>query len=504
MSTSVSGMPCLQWASPSLQGIRPSWYSELHDASNHCRNPGELGIQPWCFTSDNAWEYCNVTDCVKNNIREPDSGGSNSPGGGVTTATVLSVITTLLVAVVLIGVAVAAIYVMRLRSKKLDNERQQNSEKLARLTTTFSDKYVTNPKYTKQMLPHGSKSVSIPESFLLIPKENIKYVSQLGQGNFGIVYKGRAAGIVKDEEEIEVAVKTLKEDAESEAISNFVEEAKLMFSFDHPNILKIFGVCMSSFPYLMVFEYMDEGDLTLYLRSHASSIHRRLLNPFSYRSRTESSYSNDPPSLSKTQLLQICRQVAAGMDYLSSRNHVHRDLACRNCLVSNDMTIKIGDFGMSKNLYSKDYYRVNGLAVLPVRWMSPEALIYGKFTIEGDVWSFGVVMWEVFSFALQPYFGISNEEVTDAIRHGKTLKLPEDCPSEIYELMKECWSMEPQSRPSFAELHHRISQFCQMADMAPEDQKNQDDAISYDSNWSSDAFLEEGDPSGDDLSVVED
>ena len=416
----------------------------------------------------------------------------------------MTVIIILLVAAVAIGVMVAAIYVMRLRSKKLDNERQQSKERLARLTTTISSKYVTNAGYSKQQLPQASKSVCIPESFRLIPKENIKYVSQLGQGNFGIVYKGKAAGITEGEEEVEVAVKTLKEDAGSEVISSFIDEAKLMFDFDHPNILTIFGVCVSGFPYLMVFEYMDEGDLTQFLRSHASSIHRRLLNPFSYRSRTESSYSNDPPSLSKTQLLQICKQIAAGMEYLSSRNHVHRDLACRNCLVSKDMTIKIGDFGMSKNLYSKDYYRINGSAVLPVRWMSPEALIYGKFSVEGDVWSFGVVMWEVFSFALQPYYGICNEEVTDAIRHGKTLKIPEDCPSEIYELMKECWSMDPQNRPTFSELYDRIGHFLQLATVSDDDQKLQYDTLSYDSNWSSDAFIAEDDQSVDNISVVED
>ena len=386
----------------------------------------------------------------------------------------------------LLGGVAVAIVVATLRSLKQEHVSAGSKNNLARLTTSFSgSKYVTNPEYKKHQVPtaSSSRSVVIPDSFRLIPKDSIKYISQLGRGNFGIVYKGKAIGLVEGDEEVEVAVKTLKVDAGFEVCSEFIEEAKLMFGLSHPNILKIYGVCMSDFPYLMVFEYMDEGDLTQFLHSRASSVHRRLLNPLPYRSRTESSYSNDPPSLTKTQLLHICKQVAAGMAYLSSLHHVHRDLACRNCLVDSSMSIKIGDFGMAKNLYSKDYYRINGHVVLPVRWMSPEALIYGKFSVEGDVWSFGVVMWEVFSFALQPYYGISNEEVTQTIRNGKTLKIPEGCPTYIYELMKECWSMDPQSRPSFDELHHKISH-CSLLDSVSADKAEVDSS----SSLSSDAF----------------
>ena len=341
---------------------------------------------------------------------------------------------------VLGGVAVA-IVVVTLRSRKLEHVSVEGKKNLARLTTSFSEsKYVTNPEYKKHQVPtaNSSRSVVIPDSFQLIPKDTIKYISQLGQGNFGIVYKGKAIGLVEGDEEVEVAVKTLKEDAGSEVHSDFIEEAELMFRFSHPNILKIYGVCMSDFPYLMVFEYMDKGDLTQFLRNCASR------------------------SLTKTQLLHICEQVAAGMAYLSSLGHVHRDLACRNCLIDSSMSVKIGDFGMSKKLYSKDYYRITGQAMLPIRWMSPEALIYGKSSIKGDVWSYGIVMWEVFSFALQPYYGIANGEVVQIICNNETecsLAVPENCPSEIYELMKACWSSNPQCRPSFDELHHKISHY---------------------------------------------
>ena len=424
-----------------------------------------------------------------------------STGKGVNVQSALVSVLVIVGCCLVIGIlgVVLLIGFLKRRKKKLAMRKYSLSTDGAFMK---EEKYVVNPDYsrTNSSTRSSGSDTKVPENFQLLESKQIKYVSQLGQGNFGIVFKGRAFNIIEgeEEEEIDVAVKTLKEEASSEVVQNFIDEAKLMFTFDHPNILKIYGVCMSEMPYQMVFEYMDEGDLTHFLRSRASSAQRRLLNPFGTRSRTESSYSNDPPSLTKTQLLHICTQIADGMKYLSSINHVHRDLACRNCLIKSDLTVKIGDFGMSRNLYSKDYYRINGRAVLPVRWMSPESLIYGKFSIEGDVWSFGVVMWEVFSYALQPYYGISNEEVTEAIRRGKTLNRPDNCPSEIYKLMKECWTMDPAERPTFEELYMGLMRLNQSEQSDYEDES--DDAFSYDSDVPSDAFYSEGN-SIDGLSV---
>ena len=254
-----------------------------------------------------------------------------------------------------------------------------------------------------------------------------------------------------------VAVKTLREET-YEALENFVSEAKTMFGLDHPHILKIHAVCMKEVPYYLVFEYMDKGDLAHFLQENASSSQKRK-NPIVVHEHTVSSLSNNPPQLSCEQLADMCRQIASGMDYLSKKNHIHRDLACRNCLVSSPLNIKIGDFGMSQKLYTCDYYRVNGNAVLPIRWMSPEAVVCGKFTNQSDVWSFGVVMWEVWSFAMQPYYGLTNEEVIQLVREGNHLEVPEDCPEMIYEIMTKCWSMDPTCRPSFSELHDMLANY---------------------------------------------
>ena len=302
-----------------------------------------------------------------------------------------------------------------------------------------------------------------------IPKSNVHYIRQIGQGNFGVVFMGRMYSSTSSDsdEETVVAVKTLKDECQ-EALDDFAREARIMMQLDHPNIIRMYGVSTDSSPYYLIFEYMDLGDLSKYLREHASSQQRRLMDPSGYRrSRTESTLSDSPPSLSHHQLADMCKQIAAGMEYLAANNHVHRDLACRNCLVKScakadetcsGVIVKIGDFGMSHGLYQKNYYRVEGQAVLPIRWMSPEAVIFGKFTTAGDVWSFGVTMWEIFSFAMQPYFGLSNEEVTKHIRRGQCLEKPMDCPDKIYSIMKMCWTLEPDSRPSFMKLQGHINE----------------------------------------------
>lgn len=144
------------------------------------------------------------------------------------------------------------------------------------------------------------------------------------------------------------------------------------------------------------------------------------------------------------------------MEYLASHHFVHRDLAARNVLVGDSLTVKISDFGLSRDIYSSDYYRVQSKSLLPVRWMPPESIMYGKFTTDSDVWSFGVILWEVFSYGLQPYFGYTNQEVIEMVRSRQLLSQPEDCPARMYGLMVECWHEMPTRRPSFRECHARL------------------------------------------------
>ena len=331
-------------------------------------------------------------------------------------------------------------------------------------------------------------------------KTHIRYIRQIGQGNFGVVFQGKISGLLEDEdEEALVAVKTLKDDCQ-EALEDFAREAKIMLQFDHPNIIKLYGVCTEELPYYLVFEYMDQGDLAKFLRQNASSEQRRLMSTSSrHRSRTDSTISDDPPSFNVEQLTDMCKQIAKGMEYLAAKDHVHRDLACRNCLVKtcldtamtdSGFIIKIGDFGMSHDLYQRNYYRVEGQAVLPVRWMSPEAIIFGKFSTAGDVWSFGVTMWEIFSFAMQPYYGISNEEVTKFIRTGRHLEKPYVCPRSTYQIMEQCWSAEPSERPSFTDISCMLNA-SRMSESSDDSSFCSDTMSQTGSELDSDAFLEE-------------
>ncbi|XP_078392798.1 high affinity nerve growth factor receptor-like, partial [Cetorhinus maximus] len=160
--------------------------------------------------------------------------------------------------------------------------------------------------------------------------------------------------------------------------------------------------------------------------------------------------------LNLPQLLNIAKQIASGVMYLASLHFVHRDLATRNCLVGEGMVVKIGDFGMSRDIYSTDYYRVGGRTMLPIRWMPPESIVYRKFTTESDIWSFGVVLWEIFTYGKQPWYQLSNNEAIECITQGRELECPRTCPKEVYSIMQGCWPREPHQRLSIKEIHSQL------------------------------------------------
>lgn len=234
----------------------------------------------------------------------------------------------------------------------------------------------------------------------------------------------------------------------SHSICFIISQVDLMSELHHPNIVCLLGVCMNQEPMCMLFEYMAQGDLHEYLLSHS---------PHSDVTSTDDECGpGGSHILEYSEMLHISTQVAAGMEYLASHHYVHRDLAARNILVGEGLTVKISDFGLSRDIYSSDYYRVQSKSLLPVRWMPPEAVLYGKFTTDSDVWAFGVVLWEIFSYGLQPYYGFSNQEVIEMIRSRQILACPEECPARIYGMMVECWHEMPSRRPAFRETLARL------------------------------------------------
>uniref|UniRef100_A0A8C7W276 receptor protein-tyrosine kinase n=1 Tax=Oncorhynchus mykiss TaxID=8022 RepID=A0A8C7W276_ONCMY len=308
------------------------------------------------------------------------------------------------------------------------------------------DRLHPNPMYQRLPLLLNSKLLALE-----YPRNNIEYVRDIGEGAFGRVFQARAPGLQPIKPFTMVAVKMLKEEASADMQNDFQREAALMAEFDHPNIVRLLGVCAVGKPMCLMFEYMSYGDLNEYLRRR-SPTQQHSLSQASLSGRSFSSELELGPLCCEEQLF-ISKQVAAGMAYLSERKFVHRDLATRNCLVGEEMVVKIADFGLSRNIYSADYYKANENDAIPIRWMPPESIFYNRYTTESDVWAYGVLLWEIFSHGMQPYYGMAHEEVIYYVRDGHILACPENCPVELFNLMRLCWSGHPTDRPSFSSIH---------------------------------------------------
>lgn len=290
---------------------------------------------------------------------------------------------------------------------------------------------------------------------LTIDSQNVREVRPLGIGQFGYVVLAETVNLsLKDLKMsatnndkdvcVLVAMKKLKEDADSTTMAAFEKEIKFMSRLHHENVVRVLGVCLTKSAFIIM-EYMENGDLNQYLNKHE------------FASRGA---HTDQHTLSTSTLIYMTLQVAAGMRYLAQRHFIHRDLATRNCLVGAKQVVKIADFGMSRSLYSGDYYKLRGRAMLPIRWMARECF-YGKFSQKTDVWAFGVVIWEIFTFSKrQPYDEMTDEEVIqNAIKESGTILLarPPGCPDRVYELMLRCWDNDSESRATFEELFHSLT-----------------------------------------------
>uniref|UniRef100_A0A8D2CKC1 Tyrosine-protein kinase receptor TYRO3 n=1 Tax=Sciurus vulgaris TaxID=55149 RepID=A0A8D2CKC1_SCIVU len=276
---------------------------------------------------------------------------------------------------------------------------------------------------------------------VLIPEQQFTLGRMLGKGEFGSVREAQLKQ--EDGSFVKVAVKMLKADIiASSDIEEFLREAACMKEFDHPHVAKLVGVSLRSrakgrLPIPMVIlPFMKHGDLHAFLL--ASRIGE---NPFNLPLQT---------------LIRFMVDIACGMEYLSSRNFIHRDLAARNCMLAEDMTVCVADFGLSRKIYSGDYYRQGCASKLPVKWLALESLADNLYTVHSDVWAFGVTMWEIMTRGQTPYAGIENAEIYNYLIGGNRLKQPPDCMEDVYDLMYQCWSADPKQRPSFTCLRMEL------------------------------------------------
>ncbi|XP_049595358.1 tyrosine-protein kinase receptor isoform X1 [Syngnathus scovelli] len=282
-----------------------------------------------------------------------------------------------------------------------------------------------------------------------VPRKNITLLRALGHGAFGEVYEGQVLGMNADNGPMQVAIKTLPEICSEQDEMDFLMEALIMSKFNHENIVHCMGVSLNNLPRFILLELMTGGDMKSFLRQNRPQ-------------------RGQAPSLSMHELLQMARDIARGCRYLEENHFIHRDIAARNCLLTcpgPERVAKIGDFGMARDIYRASYYRKGGRAMLPVKWMPPEAFMEGIFTCKTDTWSFGVLLWEILSLGYMPYPCKTNQEVLEFVTSGGRMDPPEGCPGPVYRIMTQCWQHCPEHRPNFSTILERINYCTQDPDV---------------------------------------
>ncbi|XP_038218611.1 focal adhesion kinase 1 [Zerene cesonia] len=285
-------------------------------------------------------------------------------------------------------------------------------------------------------------------------RNQIELTGIIGEGQFGDVHKGtckvtsanhpslrRQLAIQKQQGKtptgeyvLPVAVKTCKMDADLDTAEKFLEEAYIMQQFSHPHIIGLVGVC-SAPPIWIVMELATLGEMRAYLQQNA---HR----------------------LETCTLVLYIYQLSTALSYLESKKFVHRDIAARNVLVSTPTCVKLADFGLSKMVEDKSYYKASR-GKLPIKWMAPESINFRRFTSASDVWMFGVCMWEILMLGVKPFSGVKNNDVIGKLENGERLALPPRCPPRLYSLMSRCWAYEPSHRPSASHLKETLFEILQ-------------------------------------------
>ncbi|XP_067412760.1 tyrosine-protein kinase receptor UFO [Emydura macquarii macquarii] len=311
--------------------------------------------------------------------------------------------------------------------------------------------YRVRKSYSRRTTEATLNSLGISEELkeklrdVMVDRHKVALGKTLGEGEFGSVMEGQ---LNQDDSVLKVAVKTMKiAICTRSEMEDFLSEAVCMKEFDHPNVMKLLGVCLQStesegYPSpVVILPFMKHGDL------HSFLLYSRL--------------GESPLYLPTQTLVRFMADVASGMDYLSSKNFIHRDLAARNCMLNENMIVCVADFGLSKKIYNGDYYRQGRIAKMPVKWIAIESLADRVYTIKSDVWSFGVTMWEIATRGQTPYPGVENSEIYDYLRQGHRLKQPPDCLDGLYELMASCWALHPKERPSFEMLHSELKKTLQ-------------------------------------------
>ncbi|XP_022375962.1 tyrosine-protein kinase FRK [Enhydra lutris kenyoni] len=262
-----------------------------------------------------------------------------------------------------------------------------------------------------------------------IDRKSIQLLKRLGSGQFGEVWEGLWNNTTS------VAVKTLKPGSMDP--NDFLREAQIMKNLRHPKLIQLYAVCTLEDPIYIITELMRHGSLQEYLQNDAGT------------------------KIHLTQQVDMAAQVASGMAYLESQNYIHRDLAARNVLVGEHNIYKVADFGLARifKVGNEDIYEPRHEIKLPVKWTAPEALHANRFSIKSDVWSFGILLYEIITYGKVPYSGMTGAQVIQVLGQNYRLSQPPNCPPQFYNIMLECWKVDPQERPTFEKLHWKLEDY---------------------------------------------
>ncbi|KAM5139770.1 proto-oncogene tyrosine-protein kinase receptor Ret isoform 12-T12 [Callospermophilus lateralis] len=315
------------------------------------------------------------------------------------------------------------------------------------------------------------------------PRKNLVLGKTLGEGEFGKVVKATAFRLKGRAGYTTVAVKMLKENASPSELRDLLSEFNLLKQVNHPHVIKLYGACSQDGPLLLIVEYAKYGSLRGFLRDS------RKVGPGymgSGGSRNSSSLDHpDERALTMGDLISFAWQISRGMQYLAEMKLVHRDLAARNILVAEGRKMKISDFGLSRDVYEEDSYVKRSKGRIPVKWMAIESLFDHIYTTQSDVWSFGVLLWEIVTLGGNPYPGIPPERLFNLLKTGHRMERPDNCSEEMYRLMLQCWKQEPDKRPVFADISKDLEKmmvksrdYLDLAASTPSDSLLYDDGLS--------------------------
>ncbi|XP_020281407.1 mucin-17-like [Pseudomyrmex gracilis] len=384
-------------------------------------------------------------------------------GDAIATQETVAVVTYILATLVVFPIAVGVGLILRrliLRNRKVLEESDTSSEISCRKDAlnlengdfkTSIEKAITKLPRIQHLCHEAEKPPPPPsqESRWEFPRDKLRLQTVLGQGNFGQVWKAEADDLTGHQGTTRlVAVKTVKEGASDREKEDLDRELEIMKQLgSHPNVVTLLGCCTEEEPHYLILEYVMYGKLLAYLRDHRT-------RQYFYN------FSEDSAALTSRDLTVFGYCVARGMEYLASKKIIHRDLAARNVLVDHNKLCKIADFGMSRfaNEDGEVIETRHGRNALPIRWMAPESLIYSLFTTKTDVWSFGILMWEIVTLGSTPYPDMTAREVMRNVHNGYRLERPSHCRSELFRVISRCWHADPDRRPEFQTLRRDLAQ----------------------------------------------